>query len=92
MVSRDSSIVALSLFVMFLLVLNLHFEITTAARKPIRVFSPPSSIKWSPPSPPKDDFERFKINIYKNIEQTAFRPTGQGPSQGIGHKDPPGAP
>lgn len=92
MVNRDSSSVSLSLVVLFLLVLHLHFQTTSAARKPVKVFGPPSSIEWSPPSPPKDDFEWFKINIYKNIEQTAFRPTGQGPSQGIGHKDPPGAP
>ncbi|CAL9217003.1 unnamed protein product [Arabidopsis halleri] len=90
MVNRDSSSVSLSLVVLFLLVLHLHFQTTSAARKPVKVFGPPSSIEWSPPSPPKDDFEWFKINIYKNIEQTAFRPTGQGPSQGIGHKDPPG--
>lgn len=92
MVNRHNSIVSLSFCVLFFLVLHLHFETTTGARKPVRVFGPPSSIVWSPPSPPKDDYERFKINIYKNIEQTAFRPTGQGPSQGIGHKDPPSAP
>ncbi|KAL0854606.1 hypothetical protein Bca101_059758 [Brassica carinata] len=92
MVNRRSSIASLTLFLLFSLVLNLQFGITTAARKSVKMIGPPIPLEWSPPSPPKEDFVWFKINIYKNIEQTAFRPTGPGPSQGIGHKDPPGAP
>ncbi|CAH2034759.1 unnamed protein product [Thlaspi arvense] len=89
MVNRGNFISSFSLFLFFSLVLHLHFETTMAARKSVKVFGPPIPHGWSPPSPPKDDSVWFKINLYKNIEQTAFRPTGQGPSQGIGHKDPP---
>ncbi|CAH8360025.1 unnamed protein product [Eruca vesicaria subsp. sativa] len=92
MVNCRSSIASLTLILCFSLVLHLQFGTTTAARKSVKVFGPPIPLEWSPPSPPKEDFLWFKINIYKNIEQTAFRPTGPGPSQGIGHKDPPGAP
>lgn len=93
MVNRGSSVVSLTLFLLFSLVLHLHFVTTIAARKSVKVFGPPPiPIEGSPPSPPKEDFVWFKINLYKNIEQTAFRPTGPGPSQGIGHKDPPSAP
>lgn len=92
MVNRRSSIASLTLFLFFSLVLHLQYGTTMAARKSVKVFGPPIPLEWSPPSPPKEDFVWFKINIYKNIEQTAFRPTGPGPSQGIGHRDPPGAP
>ncbi|XP_019101087.1 PREDICTED: uncharacterized protein LOC109133440 [Camelina sativa] len=85
MVTRGCSITVLSRFLIVLLVIQLHFECTTAARHaPV--------VSWSPPEPPKDDFVWYhKINRFKNIEQDAFRPTHQGPSQGIGHKNPPGA-
>lgn len=91
MVKRGSSIAPITFFLLVSFVLHLQFETITAARKSVKVFGPPISHKWTS-SLPKEDFVRFKINIYKNIEQSAFRPTGPGPSQGIGHKDPPGAP
>ncbi|AEC09129.1 unnamed protein product [Arabidopsis thaliana] len=86
MVSRGCSITVLFRFLIVLLVIQVHFENTKAARHaPV--------VSWSPPEPPKDDFVWYhKINRFKNIEQDAFRPTHQGPSQGIGHKNPPGAP
>ncbi|CAH8300017.1 unnamed protein product [Eruca vesicaria subsp. sativa] len=85
MVNRGCSTTILSGSLIILLVVQLHFETTTAARHAPVVF-------WSPPEPPKDDFVWYhKINRFKNIEQDAFRPTHQGPSQGIGHKSPPGA-
>ncbi|KAF8101730.1 hypothetical protein N665_0201s0051 [Sinapis alba] len=85
MVSRGCSITVLSSFLIILLVIQVHFETTTGARHaPV--------VSRSPPEPPKDDFVWYhKINRFKNIEQDAFRPTHQGPSQGIGHKNPPGA-
>ncbi|KAL1204957.1 Precursor of CEP12 [Cardamine amara subsp. amara] len=92
MVNRGNSIGSLTFILLFSIVLYLHFETTTAVRKSVKVFGPPIPLEWSPPSPPKEVFVWFKINIYKNIEQTAFRPTGPGPSQGIGHKEPPSAP
>ncbi|CAN8303735.1 unnamed protein product [Cochlearia groenlandica] len=81
-------------FMFISLVLHLHFETTIAARSSVKMFGPPIiPLEWSLPSPPKvEEVLLYKINIYKNIEQTAFRPTGPGPSQGIGHRDPPGAP
>lgn len=92
MVNRGSSIGSLTFILLFSIVLHLQFETTTAVPKSVEVFGPPIPLEWSPPSPPKEDFVWFKINIYKNIEQTAFRPTTPGPSQGIGHRKPPGAP
>ncbi|XP_019099937.1 PREDICTED: uncharacterized protein LOC109132625 [Camelina sativa] len=85
MVTRGCSITVFFHFLIVLLVIQLHFECTTATRHaPV--------VSWSPPEPPKDDFVWYhKINRFKNIEQDAFRPTHQGPSQGIGHKNPPGA-
>ncbi|XP_019057941.1 PREDICTED: uncharacterized protein LOC109116613 [Tarenaya hassleriana] len=74
-----------------LLLLQLRFEMITPARKLGLFNQPAASRSWSPPQA-EIDFVWFNINRCKNIEQDAFRPTHQGPSQGIGHKGPPGAP
>ncbi|ESQ33670.1 hypothetical protein EUTSA_v10009878mg, partial [Eutrema salsugineum] len=89
MVKHSSSTASLTLFLSFSLLLHLYCETTMAARKSVKMFGPPIPLGWSPPSPPKDEIVWFKINLYKNIEQSAFRPTVPGPSQGIGHKAPP---
>ncbi|CAN8316454.1 unnamed protein product [Cochlearia groenlandica] len=77
------SIAVLSRILILLLMIQLlHFETTAEARHA-------PAVTWSPP---EYGFLCYhKINRFKNIEQDAFRPTHQGPSQGIGHKNPPGA-
>ncbi|CAN8285101.1 unnamed protein product [Cochlearia groenlandica] len=82
----SSTTILYRLFIVLLVIIQLQVKITTCARHA------PVVVSWSPPEPPKDDFVWYhKINRYKNIEQDAFRPTHQGPSQGIGHKNPPGS-
>lgn len=72
----------------FVLVL-LHQHLALASR-PIKI-CPPSPTKSSlkEPKPPVMPLQ-FRINRYKMIEETAFRPTISGSnSPGMGHRAPP---
>ncbi|KAK8639910.1 hypothetical protein V6N13_138276 [Hibiscus sabdariffa] len=84
----------LSLFLFLLL--QQHFELTSASR-PLAFRAPPTTAtkaylgKRKPPASPSLNLERFTINRYKKTETEAFRPTSPGHSPGVGHDNPPSA-
>ncbi|KAE8677504.1 putative electron carrier [Hibiscus syriacus] len=79
----------LSLFAFLLL--QQHFDLISAASRPLAFRAPPSISKAYKGNPtfPSLNLDRFTINRYKKTETEAFRPTSPGHSPGVGHYNPP---